>query len=234
MLQIQNIITSYGAITALKGITLTIHPGQVVTLLGANGAGKSTCLNTISGILKPDKGELLFQGRDIRFMRPDEISNLGLIQVPEGREVFTTLSVEENLLTGAFSRNDRKAIKEDLEKIFSLFPQLQGRQKQLAGSLSGGEQQMLAIGRALMGRPKLLMLDEPSMGLAPKIVAEVFKTIQRIRDEGVTLLLVEQNAKKAFEVADYVYVLSQGSIVTEGPVSGLKDNQQIVEAYLGL
>jgi branched-chain amino acid transport system ATP-binding protein len=234
LLQIENLVSAYGAITALNGISMEVDKGKVITLLGANGAGKSTALNTISGLIKPSRGSIRFNNREITGLRPDQIAALGLVQVPEGREVLAAMTVEDNLRMGAYTRKDRREIEEDLEETFAWFPRLKERRQQLAGSLSGGEQQMLAIGRALMGRPVLLMLDEPSMGLAPLLVNEVFHIIQSIREQGVTLLLVEQNARKAFEVADYVYILSQGKIVSHGPVEEMKEDNRIIEAYLGL
>ncbi len=236
-LQVENLHTNYGAIKALHGISFGVPVGQVVALIGANGAGKSTTLNTISGLLKPVNGRILFDDhgdiRNIVGLRADQITALRLIQVPEGREVLAPLSVEENLELGAFVRRDRAGIKTDLAGIYGRFPRLAERRKQAAGSLSGGEQQMLAIGRALMARPRILMLDEPSMGLAPIIVNEVFQIIRELRQEGMTILLVEQNANKALQVADYAYVIDRGEIVSEGSAAELRSDPRIVEAYLG-
>jgi branched-chain amino acid transport system ATP-binding protein len=232
MLSVQNLHTSYGHIAALRGVSFEVPQGGVVTLIGANGAGKSTTLNTISGVLVPRSGRVLFEGRDITGWRADRVAALGLIQVPEGRQVLAPLSVEENLQLGAYIRRDR-SVASDLEGIFERFPRLKERRHQIAGSLSGGEQQMLVIGRALMARPRLLMLDEPSLGLAPLIVREVFSIIADLKDQGATILLVEQNARKALQVADYAYVLEGGHVVQEGPAADLRDDPRIVAAYLG-
>lgn len=232
MLQIINVSTHYGAIQALKGITFHVPNGQVVALIGANGAGKSTTLNTISGLLKPSEGSIRFEGQELNGLRADQVAALRLVQVPEGRAILAGMTVRENLLMGAYLRPNSE-VNQDLERIFNRFPRLNERQNQQAGSLSGGEQQMLAIGRALMARPKLLMLDEPSMGLSPYMVNEVFQLIQAIKQEGTTILLVEQNAKKALQVADYAYVLERGQLAVEGRVEVLRANPKIVEAYLG-
>lgn len=233
MLTVTNLYANYGAIQVLRGISFTVSDKQVVALIGANGAGKSTTLNTISGLLRPAAGRIEFAGHEIGGRRADQIAALQLIQVPEGRQILAPLTVAENLALGAFIRRDRAQIDEDLERTYQRFPRLAERRQQMAGSLSGGEQQMLAIGRALMARPKLLMLDEPSMGLAPLIVNEVFQIIQDISAEGTTILLVEQNANKALQVADYAYVLDRGQIVTEGKAADLRTDPRIVEAYLG-
>lgn len=231
MLSVKDLHVSYGAIAALKGVSFEVPSGSVVAMVGANGAGKSTTVNTISGLLGPNRGSVLFENREIAGRRPDIIASLGLIQVPEGRQVLGSLSVEENLLLGAYSRRDAE-IDMDLKKIYERFHQLLKRRKQLADSLSGGEQQMLAFGRALMARPKLLMLDEPSLGLAPLVVNEVFRIISSLREQ-TTILVIEQNARKALQVADFAYVMEGGKIVKEGPASQLRNDPAIVEAYLG-
>lgn len=231
MLSVKDLHVSYGAIAALKGVSFEVPAGSVVAMVGANGAGKSTTVNTISGLLGPNRGSVLFENREIAGRRPDIIASLGLIQVPEGRQVLGSLSVEENLLLGAYSRRDAE-IDMDLKKIYERFHQLLKRRKQLADSLSGGEQQMLAFGRALMARPKLLMLDEPSLGLAPLVVNEVFRIISSLREQ-TTILVIEQNARKALQVADFAYVMEGGKIVKEGPASQLRNDPAIVEAYLG-
>lgn len=231
MLSVKDLHVSYGAIAALKGVSFEVPSGSVVAMVGANGAGKSTTVNTISGLLGPNRGSVLFENREIAGRRPDIIASLGLIQVPEGRQVLGSLSVEENLLLGAYSRRDAE-IDMDLKKIYERFHQLLKRRKQLADSLSGGEQQMLAFGRALMARPKLLMLDEPSLGLAPLVVNEVFRIISSLREQ-TTILVIEQNARKALQVADFAYVMESGKIVKEGPASQLRNDPAIVEAYLG-
>ncbi|HMK34153.1 MAG TPA: ABC transporter ATP-binding protein [Desulfomonilaceae bacterium] len=231
MLIVRDLHTSYGAIAALQGVSFQVHGGSVVALVGANGAGKSTTLNTISGLLRPDSGSIRFENNEIAGWRADRVTALGLVQVPEGRQVLGSLMVEENLLLGAYTRKDLD-VAADLKDIYQRFPQLNHRRKQIADSLSGGEQQMLALGRALMSRPKLLMLDEPSLGLAPLIVREVFRIIAELKKR-TTILLVEQNARKALQVADYAYVLEGGKVVQEGPASQLQGDSRIVEAYLG-
>jgi branched-chain amino acid transport system ATP-binding protein len=231
MLVISDVHVRYGAIAALRGVTLTVPDGAVVALVGANGAGKSTLLNTISGLLRPHAGSITFAGQQIAGWRPDRIVALGLVQVPEGRQVLSPLTVEENLQLGAYTRSGDMAA--SLEEVYGRFPQLATRRQQLAGSLSGGEQQMLAIGRALMARPQLLMLDEPSLGLAPLLVQEVFRIIAELKTQGATILLVEQNARKALQVADHAYVLEGGVVVQEGPAAVLRDDPAIVDAYLG-
>ncbi|NLX09569.1 MAG: ABC transporter ATP-binding protein [Chloroflexi bacterium] len=233
MLEVSGLFVNYGAIAALRGISFQVHAGQVVCLIGANGAGKSTTINTLSGLIKPRYGSIRFDGRAIAGMRADRVTGLGLIQVPEGRQIIATLSVEENLEMGAYRRRDRAAIRQDIEAVFERFPRLQERRRQKAGSLSGGEQQMLAVGRALLARPKLLMLDEPSMGLAPLLVNEIFEIIRSIKDEDKTILLVEQNARKALDVADYAFILERGLIVHHGPAASVREDTSIVEAYLG-
>ncbi len=232
MLVVQDLHVYYGAIAALQGVSVEVKLGTVVALVGANGAGKSTTLNTISGLLRPKHGSIRFEGREVTGWRADRIASLGLVQVPEGRQVLPRHTVEENLLLGAYRRRDH-AIHDDLVTTYQRFPQLAERRRQLAGSLSGGEQQMLAIGRALMARPGLLMLDEPSLGLAPLIVREIFRIVDELKQQGATILIVEQNARKALEVADYAYVLEGGRVVQEGAAARLRDDPQVVEAYLG-
>ncbi|MBI5930553.1 MAG: ABC transporter ATP-binding protein [Chloroflexi bacterium] len=232
LLEVKALSVSYGAIVALRGISFKVETGQVVTLIGANGAGKSTTLGTLSGLVKRRSGEIWFDGREISGMRPEKISRQGLVQVPEGRQIIAPMTVLENLQMGAYKRRDR-TINQDIENIFARFPRLKERRRQKAGSLSGGEQQMLAVGRALMMRPRLLMLDEPSMGLAPLLVNEVFKIIEDIKAHGTTILLVEQNARKALKVADYAYVLERGTISHQGPAAELWNDPQIISAYLG-
>ncbi len=233
MLKVENLRTKYGAIEALKGISFEVAQGQVVALVGVNGAGKSTTLNTLSGLLKPVAGTIHFGEFNITGWRADRVTAAGLVQVPEGRAMLAPLTVTENLLMGAYTRKDRKGIAADLEQIFQRFPRLAERRNQAAGLLSGGEQQMLAIGRALMAAPRLLMLDEPSMGLAPLIVNDVFAILEELKNQGKTILLVEQNAKKALAVASYAYVLDRGFIVREGPGLELRNDSAIVQAYLG-
>lgn len=233
MLKINDINVYYGNIHALKGVSLDINEGEIVTLIGANGAGKSTLLKTISGLLKPKNGEILFQGQPIAGKVAQSIVKQGLSQVPEGRRVFQNMSVEENLELGAYLRNDKQGIREDFEKVYKLFPRLLERKKQLSGTLSGGEQQMLAMGRALMARPKLLLLDEPSMGLAPLLVKTIFKIIQEINQTGTTILLIEQNANMALSIADRAYVIETGKIVASGSSDELNQSDQIKSAYLG-
>ncbi len=235
MLEIKELRTFHGRkIEALRGVSLTISPGEIVALIGGNGAGKSTLLRSISGLLPPDSGDIIFQGRTIARRPAHRVAALGVVYVPEGRHVFPRLTVLENLEMGAFLRRERAAILEDLERMFQLFPILRDRQKQLASTLSGGEQQMLAIGRALMSRPKLLMLDEPSMGLAPLMVEKIFSVIQEIHRQGMTLLMVEQNARKALQIAQRAYVLETGKIVLHGPAADLLHNPQVQHAYLGI
>ncbi|MBI3942326.1 MAG: ABC transporter ATP-binding protein [Chloroflexi bacterium] len=232
MLSVENIYAYYGAIAALQGVTFQVTSGSVVALVGANGAGKSTTLNTISGLLQPKQGKILFEKQDITGWRADRVARLGLVQVPEGRRILAPLTVEENLLLGAVARGGN-GTQQDLADVYRRFPRLAERHRQIAGSLSGGEQQMLALGRALMARPRLLMLDEPSLGLAPLLVQEVFRTVQMLKEQGATILLVEQNARKALQIADYAYVLEGGRIVEHGPAAKLRDNPRIIEAYLG-
>ncbi len=233
LLEIENLHVSYGAIVALRGISFQVQAGQVVSLIGANGAGKSTTINTLSGLIKPRKGAIRFEGHDLAGWRADRVARRGLIQVPEGRQIIAPLTVQENLEMGAYLRKDQDAVRHDIEGVFERFPRLKERRKQKAGSLSGGEQQMLAVGRALLASPRLLMLDEPSMGLAPLLVNEIFEIIRSIKDEGKTILLVEQNARKALEIADYAYVLERGQIVHAGAAVDLRQDQAIIRAYLG-
>lgn len=233
MLKIEDINVFYGNIHALKGVSLDINEGEIVTLIGANGAGKSTLLKTISGLLKPKNGSILFEGQSISGKVAQAIVKQGLSHVPEGRRVFANMSVEENLELGAYLRSDKQGIKEDFEKVYHLFPRLLERKKQLSGTLSGGEQQMLAMGRALMARPKLLLLDEPSMGLAPLLVKTIFRIIEEINQSGTTILLVEQNANMALSIADRAYVIETGKIVLSGSSDELNQSDQIRMAYLG-
>ena len=234
MLRINSMNTYYGNIHALKGIDFEVNDGELVTLIGSNGAGKSTTLLTIAGVLKAAAGSRIeFDGQDLTRMSPPQIVKLGVTLSPEGREVFPELSVEDNLKLGAYCRKDAKEIQNSFEYVYDLFPRLLERKKQQAGTLSGGEQQMLAIGRALMNKPKLLMLDEPSMGLAPNLVLEIFRLIKEIHKQGTTILLVEQNANMALSVADRAYVLETGKISLEGPAAEIKANDQVKKAYLG-
>jgi branched-chain amino acid transport system ATP-binding protein len=234
MLEIKNLSVSYGAINALHGISLSVKPGSIVTLIGANGAGKTTTLKTISGLLKPKSGEILYDGKNIAGLPPHQIVKLGLSHVPEGRMIFANLTVLENLQLGAYLQTDKQVVRRELEHVFSLFPRLLEREKQIAGTLSGGEQQMLAIGRALMSRPKLLLLDEPSLGLAPLLVKTIFEKIVEInRQQGLTILLVEQNANLALEVSSFGYVLETGKITLQGDSPSLRQNPQVKSAYLG-
>jgi branched-chain amino acid transport system ATP-binding protein len=235
LLEVSNIETYYGPIMAIRGISFTVPKGQIVTILGANGAGKTTILKTVSGVMDPQKGSVLFDGRPIHGMDPDRVMRLGLSHVPEGREVFPFLSVRENLRMGAYTRSDAEGIAQDLEMVYEYFPVLKARADQRAGSLSGGEQQMLVISRALMARPAMMLLDEPSLGLSPKLVKEIFDIILRINKErGVTVLLVEQNANMALHIADYGYVLEVGRIVMEDACARLLEKDDIKEFYLGV
>jgi branched-chain amino acid transport system ATP-binding protein len=233
MLEVRNLHVHYGSIRALKGISLEVKEGEMVALIGANGAGKTTLLNTLSGFNRPKQGEILFRGGEIQGLPPNEIVARGLIQVPEGRSILTQMTVLENLEMGAYIRKDSQEVRRDLDKILERFPRLQERRGQLGGTLSGGEQQMLAIGRALMGRPQILLLDEPSMGLSPLLVREVFQIIREIKTAGTTLLLVEQNARMALREADRGYVLENGSIVFEESAGELLKSRLVQEAYLG-
>ncbi|WP_270527703.1 ABC transporter ATP-binding protein [Mitsuokella jalaludinii] len=233
MLKIDNIDVYYGAIHALKGISLEVNEGEIVTLIGANGAGKSTTLRTISGLLKPKAGSITFLGQNIAGVRAHEIVKKGISQVPEGRRVFAEMTVMENLDLGAFVRKDKAGIQQDLKHVFELFPRLEERKNQSAGTLSGGEQQMLAMGRALMSRPKLLLLDEPSMGLAPLLIKEIFNIIVDINKSGTTVLLVEQNANMALSIANRAYVLETGRITLSGKAQDLAASEDVRKAYLG-
>jgi branched-chain amino acid transport system ATP-binding protein len=233
MLEIDNIHTYYGNIHALRGVTVSVDKGEIVTLIGANGAGKSTTLNTISGILKPREGEVRLEGELLNDLPAHTIVARGVSQSPEGRKIFARLTVRENLEMGAFARKDKPEIGEDFERVFELFPRLKERIKQVGGTLSGGEQQMLAIGRAMMARPKVLLLDEPSMGLAPILVEEIFKIVRDINRQGTTVLLVEQNANMALQVANRGYVLETGSIALEGTATQLREDPRIKAIYLG-
>lgn len=233
LLELENIKTYYGNIRALRGISIEVDEGEIVCLIGANGAGKSTTLMTISGILTPVDGDVMYQGRSIVGVRPDNIVRMGICQVPEGRMIFPILTVRENLDLGAYLRTDADGIEEDLGRVFSLFPVLRDRQKQHGGTLSGGEQQMLAIARALMGRPKLMLLDEPSLGLAPILVDAIFDTIRRISEQGTTILLVEQNAQVALQSSNRGYVLETGEITLADTSEELLNNEEVRKAYLG-
>lgn len=233
LLEINNIHVYYGAIHALKGISLKVEEGQIVALIGANGAGKTTTLRTISGLLHPKEGTILYHGEPLHEMKAQSIVKAGISQVPEGRRIFALLTVMENLELGAFLRSDKDGIRNDLETIFQSFPRLKERTFQQAGTLSGGEQQMLAMGRALMSRPKVLLLDEPSMGLSPIFVQEIFNIIKRINEQGTTVLLVEQNARMALSIADYAYVLETGTISLEGTGAELASSEEVQKAYLG-
>ncbi|HEX5449225.1 MAG TPA: ABC transporter ATP-binding protein [Gaiellaceae bacterium] len=233
MLEINDVHTYYGAIQALKGISLTVNDGEIVTLLGANGAGKTTTLRSINGLNRPRQGSIKFQGRDITTTAPHEIVKRGIAQSPEGRRLFPRMTVAENLEMGAFQRSDKDGIKEDMGRVFELFPRLQERRTQKAGTMSGGEQQMCAIGRALMARPKLLLLDEPSLGLAPIFVERIFDIIREINQQGTSILLVEQNALMALDAADRGYVLETGKIVLADTAASLRTNEQVRKTYLG-
>ncbi len=234
MLSVENLHVAYGAIKALHGVSLKVPQGSIVTLIGANGAGKSTTLRALSGLVKPSSGSILYDGQEISKLPPHKIVGRGLCHVPEGRMVFANLTVHENLMMGAYLQRDRKWIAEQTEYVFSLFPRLKERESQSAGTLSGGEQQMLAIGRALLGRPKFLMLDEPSLGIAPLLVKTIFERIVEInREQGLTILLVEQNANLALDISNYAYVLETGIILIEGPSAQVKSNPQVQAAYLG-
>lgn len=233
MLRIENLVAGYGGIEALKGISLDVNEGKIVTLIGANGAGKSTTLRSIVGLVKPKGGSIIYNNKNILNLKTQNIVKEGIVLVPEGRRVFSNLTVLENLKIGAFARSDEKNIKEDMEWIYSLFPRLKERTWQLSGTLSGGEQQMLAIGRALMSRPKLLMMDEPSLGLAPLIVKELFEIIKEINKQGVTILLIEQNANAALHIADSGYVMETGRITMMGTGAELLKDENVKKAYLG-
>ena len=233
LLEVENIHSYYGHIHALRGISLRVDEGEVVTLIGSNGAGKTTTLRSIHGILTPRKGRIVFRGEEIQGKPAHDMIKKGIAQSPEGRRIFSRMSVHENLEMGAYHRSDRDGIQEDMERVYDLFPRLKERVKQEAGTMSGGEQQMLAIGRALMSRPKLLLLDEPSMGLAPVLVERIFQTVEEINKQGTTILLVEQNANVALEVATRGYVLEAGTIVNAAPAEKLREDPKVREAYLG-
>ncbi|NCC78787.1 MAG: ABC transporter ATP-binding protein [Clostridia bacterium] len=232
-LEIKNLKVSYGAIQALKGIDLTVYEGDVVAILGANGAGKTTTLKKISGIIDGEDGFIKLYGQDITKMEPEKIARLGISMSPEGRAVFKDLTVEENLKAGAFTMKDREKIRKNFERVYRYFPVLEERKNQVSSTLSGGEQQMLAIGRALMSSPKVLLLDEPSLGLAPLIVQDIMKIVKEIKEEGTTVVIVEQNAAQTLKIADYGYVIELGKVSTHGKASVLADDPKLVEAYLG-
>jgi branched-chain amino acid transport system ATP-binding protein len=233
LLEIKNLSVYYDAIQALKGVSLTVPRGSIVCLIGANGAGKSTVLRTVSGLKRPTAGEIFFNSRSIMDEPPHSLVKMGLVQCPEGRGIFPNLTVEENLDLGAYTRQDRTAVHQDLDRVYTLFSRLKERRGQSAGTLSGGEQQMLAIGRALMAKPQLLLLDEPSLGLAPQMIETIFDTIEAINREGTTILLVEQNAQMALEISDRAYVLETGTVLLEGEAAMVSQNEKVKAAYLG-
>jgi len=233
MLEVKNIQVAYGKIVAVKDVSVTVNQGEIVTLIGSNGAGKSTTLRTISGLIKPKSGEILFNGKRIDGVPGHEIVGMGICHSPEGRRIFPLMTVKENLELGAFLRNNKSEVAADMERVLDLFPRLKERIKQTAGTMSGGEQQMLAVSRALMGDPKLLLLDEPSMGLAPVLVELIFDTIVKIRKQGITILLIEQNATAALEVADRAYVLESGKVKMSGSAKELSSDDKVTKAYLG-
>ena len=233
MLRVRDLSIRYGGIHAVRGISFDVPDGKVISMIGANGAGKSTTLKAITGLIHPDSGEIFFEDENITALESNKIVERGIIMSPEGRRVFANFSVEENLLMGAFSRKDTNHIKGDLDKNYALFPRLLERRAQKAGNLSGGEQQMLAVARALMARPKLLILDEPSLGLAPMVCADIFRTVEEIKSAGTTVLLVEQNARKALSLADYAYVLETGLITISGTGADLLKDERVINAYLG-
>lgn len=233
MLEVKNLSVSYGAIEAVKDISFTVNAGEIVSLIGANGAGKTTTLHTITGLVPAKSGSVMYNGVDLLKTHNNKIVTLGMAHIPEGRHVFTRMSVEENLEMGAFSLKDQSDLKKDLDMIYGLFPRLKERRNQKAGTLSGGEQQMLAMGRALMSHPKTILMDEPSMGLSPKLVKEIFSIIRKLHEQGITILLVEQNAKMALSIADRAYVLETGRITMEGDAKELLNNEQVRKAYLG-
>jgi len=232
-LYIKGLKVRYGAIEALKGIDMEVKEGDVVAILGANGAGKTTTLRTISGLIEPAEGSILFYNKEIGKLEPNKIAQMGIAQSPEGRQVFRDLTVEENLKVGAFTLKDKKKISESFERVYRYFPVLKERKNQIASTLSGGEQQMLAIARALMSHPKILLLDEPSLGLAPLIIRDIMNIVREIKNEGTTVIIVEQNAAQTLKVADYAYVLELGTISTHGPAEILKNDPKLIEAYLG-
>ena len=233
MLEVKNLSVSYGAIEAVKDISFTVNDGEIVSLIGANGAGKTTTLHTITGLVPAKSGSVMYNGVDLLKTHNNKIVTLGMAHIPEGRHVFTRMSVEENLEMGAFSLKDQSDLKKDLDMVYGLFPRLKERRNQKAGTLSGGEQQMLAMGRALMSHPKTILMDEPSMGLSPKLVKEIFSLIRKLHEQGITILLVEQNAKMALSIADRAYVLETGRITMEGDAKELLNNEQVRKAYLG-
>lgn len=233
MLEVKNLSVSYGAIEAVKDISFTVNAGEIVSLIGANGAGKTTTLRTITGLVPAKSGSVMYNGVDLLKTHNNKIVTLGMAHIPEGRHVFTRMSVEENLEMGAFSLKDQSDLKKDLDMVYGLFPRLKERRNQKAGTLSGGEQQMLAMGRALMSHPKTILMDEPSMGLSPKLVKEIFSIIRKLHEQGITILLVEQNAKMALSIADRAYVLETGRITMEGDAKELLNNEQVRKAYLG-
>lgn len=233
MLEVKNLSVSYGAIEAVKDISFTVNDGEIVSLIGANGAGKTTTLHTITGLVPAKSGSVMYNGVDLLKTHNNKIVTLGMAHIPEGRHVFTRMSVEENLEMGAFSLKDQSDLKKDLDMVYGLFPRLKERRNQKAGTLSGGEQQMLAMGRALMSHPKTVLMDEPSMGLSPKLVKEIFSIIRKLHEQGITILLVEQNAKMALSIADRAYVLETGRITMEGDAKELLNNEQVRKAYLG-
>ena len=233
MLEVKDLEVYYGVIQAIKGVSFEVNQGEVIALIGANGAGKTTILHTITGLLSPKKGQVLFEGKDITKVPAHKIVSMGMAHVPEGRRVFAELSVYENLKMGAYTRKDKSEIEESLANVYKRFPRLEERKNQMAGTLSGGEQQMLAMGRALMSKPKIILMDEPSMGLSPILVNEIFDIIQAVSESGTTVLLVEQNAKKALSIADRAYVLETGNIVLEGKAKDLLEDDSIKKAYLG-
>lgn len=233
MLEVKNLSVSYGAIEAVKDISFTVNDGEIVSLIGANGAGKTTTLHTITGLVPAKSGSVMYNGVDLLKTHNNKIVTLGMAHIPEGRHVFTRMSVEENLEMGAFSLKDQSDLKKDLDMVYGLFPRLKERRNQKAGTLSGGEQQMLAMGRALMSHPKMILMDEPSMGLSPKLVKEIFSIIRKLHEQGITILLVEQNAKMALSIADRAYVLETGRITMEGDAKELLNNEQVRKAYLG-
>ncbi|HJB82037.1 MAG TPA: ABC transporter ATP-binding protein [Candidatus Mediterraneibacter intestinavium] len=233
MLEVKDLEVYYGVIQAIKGVSFEVNQGEVIALIGANGAGKTTILHTITGLLSPKKGQVLFEGKDITKVPAHKIVSMGMAHVPEGRRVFAELSVYENLKMGAYTRKDKSEIEESLANVYKRFPRLEERKNQMAGTLSGGEQQMLAMGRALMSKPKIILMDEPSMGLSPILVNEIFDIIQAVSESGTTVLLVEQNAKKALSIADRAYVLETGNIVLEGNANDLLEDDSIKKAYLG-
>ena len=233
MLEVKNLSVSYGAIEAVKDISFTVNAGEIVSLIGANGAGKTTTLHTITGLVPAKSGSVMYNGVDLLKTHNNKIVTLGMAHIPEGRHVFTRMSVEENLEMGAFSLKDQSDLKKDLDMVYGLFPRLKERRNQKAGTLSGGEQQMLAMGRALTSHPKTILMDEPSMGLSPKLVKEIFSIIRKLHEQGITILLVEQNAKMALSIADRAYVLETGRITMEGDAKELLNNEQVRKAYLG-